>query len=226
LIEQGKVAVNGVVITEMGQKIDPEADLVTIDGKPVQAQAEFLYIILHKPAGYLTTVSDPFNRPTVMGLLPEAYNRERIYPVGRLDLDTTGLLFFTNDGDLALALAHPRHLVEKIYLAHVRGVPASAELKRLAEGIRLDDGPTAPAKVRLESVENGNAIIKIGIREGRNRQVKRMMVAIGHPVITLHRLAMGPLNLEGLKPGEFRKLSPQELQELLRLKEQLKRVES
>jgi pseudouridine synthase len=226
LIEQGKVAVNGVVITEMGQKIDPEADLVTIDGKPVQAQAEFLYIILHKPAGYLTTVSDPFNRPTVMGLLPEAYNRERIYPVGRLDLDTTGLLFFTNDGDLALALAHPRHLVEKIYLAHVRGVPASAELKRLAEGIRLDDGPTAPAKVRLESVENGNAIIKIGIREGRNRQIKRMMVAVGHPVITLHRLAMGPLNLEGLKPGEFRKLSPQELQELLRLKEQLKRVES
>lgn len=209
----------------MGQKIDPEVDLVTINGKPVQTQPEFLYVILYKPSGYLTTMSDPFNRPTVMSLLPEAYNNRRIYPVGRLDLDTTGLLFFTNDGDLALALTHPRHFVEKVYLVQVKGVPAPAELKRLAEGIRLDDGLTAPAKVRLESVESGNAIIKIGIREGRNRQVKRMMLAIEHPVITLHRLAMGPLNLEGLKPGEYRKVNGLELQELLLLKEKL-RVES
>lgn len=209
----------------MGQKIDPEVDLVTINGKPVQTQPEFLYVILYKPSGYLTTMSDPFNRPTVMSLLPEAYNNRRIYPVGRLDLDTTGLLFFTNDGDLALALTHPRHFVEKVYLVQVKGVPAPAELKRLAEGIRLDDGLTAPAKVRLESVESGNAIIKIGIREGRNRQVKRMMLAIEHPVITLHRLAMGPLNLERLKPGEYRKVNGLELQELLLLKEKL-RVES
>ncbi len=205
----------------MGQKIDPAVDMVDVDGKPVKVQPEFLYVILYKPSGYLTTVSDPFNRPTVMSLLPEPYNNRRIYPVGRLDLDTTGLLFFTNDGDLALALTHPRHWVEKVYLAQVRGVPAAAELKSLAEGIRLDDGFTAPAKVRLESVENGNAIIKIGIREGRNRQVKRMMLAIGYPVITLHRLAMGPLNLEGLKPGEYRKANALELQELLRLKEKL-----
>lgn len=212
---------NGVVIKEMGQKIDPAVDLVVINGKPVKAQPEFLYIILYKPSGYLTTVHDPFNRPTVMALLPEEYNNLRIYPVGRLDLDTTGLLFFTNDGDLALALTHPRHWVEKVYRAQVRGVPAAAELKRLAEGIRLDDGLTAPAKVWLESVENGNAILKIGIREGRNRQVKRMMTAIGHPVLTLHRLAMGPLSLEGLKPGEYRKANAFELQELMRLKEKL-----
>lgn len=226
MIEQGKVSVNGVVIVEMGQKIDPVVDKVVINGKLLQVQPEFLYVILYKPAGYLTTVSDPFDRPTVMNLLPEAYNRQRIYPVGRLDLDTTGLLFFTNDGDLALALTHPRHLVEKIYLAHVRGVPPPAELTRLAEGIRLNDGLTAPAKVRLESMENGNAIIKIGIREGRNRQVKRMMLDIGHPVISLHRMAMGPLNLEGLKPGEYRKLNPQELQELLLLKEKLTKQKS
>lgn len=225
LIQAGKVIVNGLVVTQMGQKIDPEADLVVIDGKPVKVQPEYLYIILHKPSGYLTTVRDPFNRPTVMSLLPKSYLERRIYPVGRLDLDTTGLLFFTNDGDLALTLTHPRHLVEKIYLARVRGIPDSAALKRLAQGIRLDDGPTAPAKIGLESVENGNAIIKIVIREGRNRQVKRMMSAIGHPVINLQRLAMGPLSLEGLKPGEYRKTNTFELQELLLLKTKLPEAE-
>jgi pseudouridine synthase len=208
----------------MGQKIDPAMDVVAIDGNPIQAKQDFLYVILHKPPGYLTTVSDPFNRPTVMDLLPESYRRQRIYPVGRLDLDTTGLLFFTNDGDLALALTHPRHLVEKVYLAKIMGIPDRVDIKKLVEGIRLDDGLTMPAKVRLESLENGNAIIRIGIREGRNRQVKRMMLAIGHPVIHLQRLAMGPLELEGLKPGQFRKATPQELQELFRIKEKLKTI--
>ena len=202
----------------MGLKIDPAVDRVIIDGKPIRRQTEFLHVILYKPAGFLTTVSDPFHRPTVMDLLPKEFREQRIYPVGRLDLDTTGLLFFTNDGDLALALAHPRHLVEKDYRAKVKGIPDPAALKALGEGIRLEDGITLPAKVRLESMNNGNAIIRIEIREGRNRQIKRMMSAIGHPVISLHRMRMGPLQLEGLKPGEFRKLYPEELQKLQRLK--------
>jgi len=225
LIQAGKVIVNGLVVTQMGQKIDPETDMVLINGKPVKVQSEYLYIILYKPSGYLTTVRDPFNRPTVMSLLPKSYRELRLYPVGRLDVDTTGLLFFTNDGDLALALTHPRHLVEKVYLAQVEGIPTTAALKSLAHGIRLDDGLTAPAKIGLESVENGNAIIKIVIREGRNRQVKRMMLAIGHPVINLQRLAMGPLNLEGLKPGEYRQANAFELQALLFLKTKLSEVE-
>lgn len=208
----------------MGQKIDPAVDVVLIDGKPLQRQREFLHVILYKPAGFITTVSDPFHRPTVMDLLPKGFQEQRIYPVGRLDLDTTGLLFFTNDGDLALALTHPRHLVEKVYRARVKGIPDSAALKKLGGGIRLEDGLTLPAKVWLENVENGNAIIRIEIREGRNRQVKRMMAAIGHPVISLHRLAMGPLNLEGLKPGEYRRIFPEELEELLRIKEKLKKT--
>lgn len=195
--------------------------MVAVDGKPVRRQTEFLNIILYKPSGFITTVSDPFHRPTVMDLLPEDFRKQRIYPVGRLDLDTTGLLFFTNDGDLALALTHPRHLVKKVYLARVRGVPSPAVLKKLAEGIELEDGPTLPAMIRLESVDNGNAIIRIEIREGRNRQVKRMMSAVGHPVISLQRLAMGPLELKGLKPGEYRQADPEELKKLERLKKRL-----
>lgn len=221
LIEGGKVKVNGVRVTEMGIRINPEEDRVEVDGQPVDSPGEYEYLILHKPPGYLTTMRDPFQRPTVIDLLPKT--ETRLYPVGRLDLDTSGLLFFTNDGDLALALTHPRHLVEKVYRAKVSGIPATSDLEKLARGILLEDGPTAPAKIALDKVEKGNAIIVVTLREGRKRQVKRMLGAIGHPVLTLHREAMGPLTLGTLKPGAYRRPTEFELNELMKLKEEIKK---
>lgn len=221
LIQGGKVKVNGVIVSEMGIRIDPQADQVEVNGKPVKGLGEYEYLILHKPPGYLTTVRDPFQRPTVIDLLPKT--ETRLYPVGRLDLDTSGLLFFTNDGDLALALTHPRHLVEKVYRAKVSGIPAASDLEKLARGIMLEDGPTAPAKIALDKVEKGNAIIVVTLREGRKRQVKRMLGAIGHPVLTLHREAMGPLILGTLKPGAYRRPTEFELNELMKLKEAIKK---
>ncbi len=220
LIQAGRVRVNGAVVSEMGVQVDPEGDLVEVDGQPIKNRTEYEYLILHKPPGYLSTVRDPFGRPTVIDLLPKT--ESRLYPVGRLDLDTTGLLFFTNDGDLALALAHPRHLVEKVYQAKVSGIPTDSELRELAKGILLEDGLTAPAKIALDRVENGNAIIVMTLKEGRKRQVKRMMLSIGHPVLSLHRKAMGPLTLGGLKPGEYRRPTEVELKELLKLKGKLR----
>jgi pseudouridine synthase len=217
LIRNGRVKVNGAVIIEMGVQIDPQNDLVEVDGRIIKKRTEYEYIILHKPPGYLSTVRDPFQRPTVIDLLPNT--ESRLYPVGRLDLDTSGLLFFTNDGDLALALTHPRHLVEKIYQVKVSGIPADSELQALSQGILLDDGWTAPAKIAIDRVESGNAIIIVTLREGRKRQVKRMMLAIGHPVLSLRRTAMGPLTLGELKPGEWRRPSESELKQLKKLKE-------
>ncbi len=221
LISQGKIKLNGEIVTEMGIQIEPERDLIEIDGKPVNLRLEYEYLILNKPPGFLTTVRDPFNRSTVMELLPK--NITRLYPVGRLDLDTSGLLLFTNDGEMALALTHPRHFVEKEYLTKVTGVPTDKEIRKLTQGILLDDGMTAPAKLAIEKIENGNAIIRIKIREGRKRQVKRMMQAIGHRVISLHRIRMGPLALGDLKPGEYRRPTEQELAEMMKIKEMVKR---
>lgn len=226
LIAAGRVWVNGVKIIEMGVQVDPQQDRVVVDDQPVlfQIETEKVHYIMHKPVGYLTTVSDPFGRPTVMELLPE--HEKRVYPVGRLDLNTSGLLFFTNDGQLALALTHPRHLVEKTYLAKVKGVPSPQNLKQLAEGIELSDGLTAPAQVNIEGRENGNAILSLIIREGRKRQVRRMLLAVGHPVISLSRQAMGPLVLGDLRPGQVRRPTPEELAQLLSLKKRFKTADS
>lgn len=221
MIREGRVTINDQVVLEMGTQIDPLTDRVNLDGQPVLLKEKYDYLILNKPPGYLSTVSDPFGRPTVMNLLPPG--NARLYPVGRLDLDTSGLLFFTNDGQLALALTHPRHLVEKVYRVGVKGIPDEHKLHNLTTGIILDDGLTAPAKVALEGIENGNAIIKITIREGRKRQIKRMMAAIGHPVTNLQRLEVGPLKLGDLKPGEFRTPTETEMKELNQLKQQLNR---
>ena len=219
IIKEGRVLLNDNIITEMGIQVNPATDQVKIDGQPMVLKAEYEYLILNKPPGYLSTVIDPFDRPTVMNLLPQG--NTRLYPVGRLDLDTSGLLLFTNDGELALALTHPRHLVEKIYQVKVRGVPEPPKIQNLVTGVLLGDGLTAPAKVALEGIENGNAIIKITIREGRKRQIKRMMLAIGHPVISLHRAAVGPLSLGDLKQGEYRRPNDIELKELSQLKQQM-----
>jgi 23S rRNA pseudouridine2605 synthase len=220
LIQQGQVQVNGMTITELGMQVDPQSDLVTLGNQTIRPESTIDYLILNKPPGYLTTVRDPFDRPTVMNLLPPL--NSRVYPVGRLDFDTSGLLFFTNDGEIALALTHPRHLVEKVYLATVRGIPTNEALQQLAAGIILEDGPTAPAKIGINSIANGNAIVSLTIREGRKRQIKRMLQAIGHPVTQLQRIAMGPLTLGGLGLGHWRRLSKLELAALLRLKTQLK----
>lgn len=233
LIAAGRVTVNGARVTEMGVKVDPAADVVAVDGAPVALPEENATFLLHKPAGYVTTMSDPQGRPTVAALMAdELLAHPGLFPVGRLDTDTTGLLLFTDDGQLGHGLLHPRRHVEKTYLALVEGVPDAGDVRRLREGVLLDDGLTLPAGVRvLEGADGRRAAQLIGegagasgyrqrhggkrgrdalaargsyvevrLREGRNRQVRRMLEAVGHPVIALHREAFGPLVL-GICPG-------------------------
>jgi len=168
-------------------------------------------ILLHKPPGYITTVSDPHARDTVMSLVPPI---EGLHPIGRLDMDTTGMLLLTNDGDLTYALTHPRHQVNKTYRAWVEGQPNEKHLAQLRHGIELNDGPTAPAEVRVMAREKTRTLLDITIHEGRNRQVRRMLLAVGHPVITLTRLSIGPLDLGQLPEGHWRDLTEAEVQAL------------
>jgi pseudouridine synthase len=201
LIRAGRVTVNGEV-RELGAAVG-DGDLVAVDGSPVAPQ-ELAYLILHKPSGVVTTASDPQRRRTVLDLVQ---SQQRVYPVGRLDRDTTGLLLLTNDGELANRLAHPRHGVDKTYVADVEGDPSPEALRRLADGVELDDGPTARARARR--LEAGR--LELVIHEGRNRQVRRMCEAVGHPVRRLHRTAYGPLELGTLAPGLWRPLTGEEV---------------
>lgn len=210
----GRVRVNGEVVKELGVKVDPERDRVEVDGKPVKP-AEKIYILLYKPAGYVTTLYDPQGRPKVTDLLRGV--SARVHPVGRLDYETEGLLLLTNDGDLTFRLTHPRHEIPKTYHALVKGVPDAADLRRLRTGVMLEDGMTAPAQVRLLKVEKGNAWLEITIHEGRNRQVRRMAEAVGHPVLYLCRVKYAFLDLKGLKKGEFRHLTPREVKKLQKI---------
>ncbi|WP_027363399.1 pseudouridine synthase [Desulfotruncus alcoholivorax] len=215
IIAQGRVRVNGKTVTVQGLKIDPFKDRIEVDGKPVGRPEKKIYIVLNKPPGYVTTVQDPRGRRKVTDLLKNV--RQRVYPVGRLDYDTEGLLLLTNDGDLAYAMTHPSHEIPKTYRARVRGVPEDSKLKALARGVVLDDGPTAPARVRLLGVKGEDGLIEITIHEGRNRQVRRMCEHIGHPVISLRRVSIGPLTIGGLKPGEYRTLGFKEVSRLKKL---------
>lgn len=219
LIAAGLVQVNGETVREPGRKVDPDTDRVTVEGRAVAPAQELIYLMMHKPAGYVTTVRDPWGRPTVMDLVPEKYGRFRLFPAGRLDQDTTGLLLLTNDGETALALTHPRYQVAKVYEALVKGVPRPGTLRRLRRGIRLEDGPTLPAKVDILGVEEGNATLRITVYEGRKRLVRRMCRAAGHPVLALKRVAMGPLVLGDLPPGKTRSLRPAEVKSLLSLRD-------
>ncbi|GAW91013.1 pseudouridine synthase [Calderihabitans maritimus] len=212
LIKAGRVKVNGEVVTRLGTKVDPVADKIEVDGKPVPAGEPKIYIMLNKPRGYVTTVSDPQGRNTVMDLVKDV--PQRIYPVGRLDYDTEGLLLLTNDGDLAYALTHPRHEVEKTYLALVQGHPGEKALERLRSGVLLEDGWTSPAKVRLLRREKGNTWLEIKIHEGRNRQVRRMCDAVGHRVLRLKRTAVADLYLGNLRVGRYRSLTTKEIRKL------------
>ena len=204
LIKAGRVTVNG----EPGQlnTFVQSHDRVDVDGRRVELQ-RLAYVLLHKPAGVVTTARDPQGRRTVVDLVPR---EPRVVPVGRLDADTTGALLLTNDGPLAHTLAHPRYGLEKTYLATVEGEPTDATLRALADGIELDDGRTAPARVRRLAPHE----IELTIHEGRNRQVRRMLELVGHPVTRLHRSAYAGLTLEGLEPGGWRELEPSEVDRL------------
>jgi len=221
MISAGRVMVNGKIVTELGVKVDPEQDKIRVDGEEIRIEADQVYILLHKPEGYVTTVSDPRGRLTVLDLIIDSpsLHKVRLFPVGRLDFNTTGLLILTNDGALAYALTHPSHQVDKTYEAWVQGVPAERGLKALREGILLEDGITAPAKVEILKVKEGNARLRLIIHEGRKRQVRRMCQAIGHPVRELKRIAFGPLGLGRLKPGAYRTLSAKELSSLKAIEE-------
>jgi pseudouridine synthase len=204
LIHEGRVTVNGSVAT-IGQSVD-DADDVRVDGRPVTIERHET-VLLNKPAGVVTTAHDPQGRPTVVGLVESDV---RLFPVGRLDRDTTGALLLTNDGDLAHRLMHPRHGVEKTYVVDVEGEPPAAALEALRRGVQLDDGPTAPASVRRLGPDR----VELRIHEGRNRQVRRMCEAVGHPVRHLHRSVYAGLTVEGLAPGEWRPVTEQELSAL------------
>lgn len=216
LIRSGRVAVNGETVREVGTRADPERDDVRVDGRRVKPAARRLYILVNKPRGYVTTRSDPHGRPTVIDLVREFGGY--IYPVGRLDYDTEGLLLLTNDGELAARLTHPRHGFEREYEARVRGVPDERALATLARGVRIDGRPTRPATARLVRVirrsGDNQAVLRITIREGRNRQVRRMCDAVGHPVVRLRRVRFGALSDSSLKPGEFRLLTAREVEML------------
>lgn len=242
LITEGRVAVNDQVVAEMGVKVMPGADVVTVDGAPVVLPEESVTLVLHKPAGYVTTMSDPQGRPTVAELVDTAAY-PGLYPVGRLDADTTGLLLFTTDGELGHGLLHPRHHVTKRYLALVEGALSEKQAARLRAGVQLEDGLTLPADVRILEGEDARAAarligsdeaasgtrqrhggkrsraaleaagtyVEVGLREGRKRQVRRMLEAVGHPVIALHRQSFGPLDLADLPRGGQRVLTDEEV---------------
>lgn len=216
LILSGKVKVDGKQVTELGVKVDRQKSVIEVEGKQITGKENAKYILLYKPAGYVSTVHDPQKRRTVMDLISGV--NERIYPVGRLDYDTSGLLIMTNDGQLTNELIHPSREVKKTYRIMVKGIPTGRSMGQLASGIMLEDGKTAPAEVKLKKIENGNALLDIAIHEGKNRQVRRMFEAVGHPVIWLKRIAFGSLEIGKMKPGEWRYLTSQEIQALKRLK--------
>jgi 23S rRNA pseudouridine2605 synthase len=206
LIAEGRVTVNGAVAV-LGRRVDVDVDKVAVDGIPVGVRPDLVHSLLNKPPGVVTTASDPQGRPTVVQLVPA---EPRVFPVGRLDVDTEGLLLLTNDGDLTHRLTHPSFGVEKEYLAEVVGTPSRATVRRLREGVTLDDGPTAPARASL----SGPNLLRLVIHEGRNRQVRRMCEAVGHPVRRLVRTRIGPLAERSLAPGEWRPLTPDEVRSL------------
>jgi 23S rRNA pseudouridine2605 synthase len=214
LMLEGRVTVNGVTVRELGSKADPSHDDIRVDGRRIKVVQQHRYLLLYKPRGYVTTRSDPQRRRTVMDLLRGV--REYVYPVGRLDFDSEGLLLLTNDGDLAARLTHPRHGVARVYEAQVLGVPDRHDLDRLVRGITIDGRRTTADDVALRQHgrDADSATLVVTLREGRNRQVRNMCEAIGHPVTRLKRVAIGPLRDARLKPGHWRDLTPDELRKL------------
>jgi len=211
LIASGRVTVNGVE-AELGSRADPDTDDIRVDGAPVRAGADLVYYALHKPTGVVTTASDPQGRPTVLALVPA---EPRVFPVGRLDMDTSGLLLLTNDGGFANRLTHPRYGVTKTYVATVRGSAGPRHVARLTAGVELEDGPAAATDVRVTAAPSGRSVVVLTVAEGRNRLVRRLLDAVGLPVVELVRTSIGGIDLTGLAPGEVRPLDPRDVHALL-----------
>lgn len=217
LMKQGRVTINGEVCRELGSKIDPDQDSVEVDGRLIELPEDFTYILVHKPVGYVTTLDDPRGRPTVADLLDD--DQPRLWPVGRLDLDSSGLLLMTDDGKLTHRLTHPSYEARKRYRVSVRGHvdDDSSALERLRNGVELDDGyVTEPADVHVVERRSASTLLDVTLTEGKNRQIRRMAEAIGHPVESLTRVAIGPIELGELEPGQSRPLTDEEIDSLYR----------
>jgi len=210
MIREGRVTVDGRP-AHLGQKVDPALAKVEVDGVPLPIRPDLVYYLLYKPLGVVSTASDPQGRPTVVGLVPP---KPRVYPVGRLDADSEGLLILTNDGDLAARVAHPRHGVAKTYLARVAGSPGRAALRSLTTGVQLEDGPARALGARRLGEQGGEALVEVVMGEGRKREVRRLLEAVGHPVRALVRTAIGPIQDRTLAPGTWRHLTLEEIRAL------------
>jgi len=208
LIINGNVKVNGIVVTELGTKIETDRDVVAVDNKTISENNQLLYIKLYKPEGYVTTVKDQFGRKAVLDLIQI---KERIYPIGRLDYNTSGLLLLTNDGDLANKLMHPKYHIYKTYVADIEGHISDEAINKLKRGVVIDDYKTAPAKIKLLKYSDNASTIQISIYEGKNRQVRKMLDAVGHNVRMLKRISFGEIDLENLKPGSWSYLKEDEI---------------
>nr|WP_239580108.1 pseudouridine synthase [Microlunatus panaciterrae] len=215
MISEGRVEVNGRIVTEQGLRIDPERDVVRVDGSRIPPPRHHVYVVFNKPRGVVSTMDDPEGRPTLTEYLQT--RKERLFHVGRLDTDTEGLLILTNDGDFAHKLAHPSYEVPKTYLAEVTGLVSPQTLKRLKAGITLEDGPVKPDQVKIVSTSGDRTLVRITLHEGRNRLVRRTLEAVGHPVRRLSRTGIGPVRLGSLKVGTLRDLTRDELGGLLDL---------
>jgi pseudouridine synthase len=218
LMAEGRVTVNGRTVVEPGSRANPDTDDIRVDGRPIRRRAPRVYLLLNKPRGYVTTRSDPQGRPTVLDLVPGLH--EYVYPVGRLDYDSEGLLVLTNDGELAAALTHPSHEVAREYHVRVRGTPDARALGRLSRGLVIEGRKTAPAEVSVVATGAGQhgdqAVLSLTLHEGRTRQVRKMCEAIGHPVVRLRRVRIGPITDPALKTGDCRPLTPREVDALRR----------
>lgn len=215
LIDEGRVEVNGKVVTEQGRRVDPETDQIRVDGSRIPPPRHHLYLVMNKPRGVVSTMEDPEGRKTLLDYLPRL--RERIFHVGRLDTETEGLILLTNDGEFAHRLAHPSYEVPKTYQVQAAGVMDNRTIKRLEKGVTLEDGPARPDKVKLISRAQSRTLIEVSLHEGRNRIVRRMFDTLGHPVDRLSRTAIGPVRLGILPVGEIRELTREELGALLDL---------
>jgi len=212
LIVSGNVRVNGLPVTDLGRVVDESKDRVEVGGRIIALQKDLVYLLLHKPVGTLVTREDPHGRPTIYDLLPKV--RTGLFPVGRLDFDSEGLLLLTNDGELAFRLTHPRFQVRKTYLVKVEGEVGDNKVSRLEKGIRLEDGKTAPARIRVLTAGSGSSLLRVEVHEGRKREVRRMFEAVGHRVTMLKRIAFAGLELSPLPSGRWRFLSAKEVKGL------------
>lgn len=215
LILQGRVQVNGVTVTELGTKINPEKDKIKFDGKDIKQSPKLVYILLNKPIGYVTTADDQFGRDTVLDLVKV---KERIVPVGRLDMYTSGALILTNDGDFVYQVTHPKHEIEKTYTVTIKGIAQNSEVEQLRNGIKIDDYITKPARVKIlkTDTEKGISRLEVTIHEGKNRQVRKMCEAVGRKVLALHRSKIGGIGVKDIELGKWRYLTANEVQQILK----------